>query len=187
MPQATYIRDARAVGFDGVAHGARLDVLIDSEGRIAGTGTGIAIPAAAEIIDGGGAWLSPGWADLHTHIYYGGTDISVRPRQCGLGYGVTTLVDAGSAGEANFAGFREYVIEPAPERIRAFLNIGSIGLVACTRVSELVDIRSVNVERTLAVVEANRDVICGVKCRASHVILGSWGITPVRLAKKVAM
>ena len=72
------------------------------------------------------------------------------------------------------------------ERIFAFLNIGSIGLVACNRVSELIDIRSIDVERTLACVEANRDVIRGIKVRASHVILGSWGITPVKVAKKVA-
>ena len=105
---------------------------------------------------------------------------------CGLERGVTTIVDAGSAGEANFHGFREFVIEPARERIRAFLNIGSIGLVACNRVSELIDIRSIDIDRTIACVEANRDVILGIKVRASHVILGSWGITPVKVAKKVA-
>ena len=70
---------------------------------------------------------------------------------CGVERGVTTIVDAGSAGEANFHGFREFIIEPARERIKAFLNIGSIGLVACNRVSELIDIRSIDIDRTLAV------------------------------------
>ena len=46
--------------------------------------------------------------------------------------------------------------------------------------------RSIDVDRTLAVIEANRDVICGVKVRASGVIVGSWGITPARIAKRVA-
>ena len=119
--------------------------------------------------------VSPGWVDLHAHVWYGGTDISIRPALCGVERGVTTIVDAGSAGEANFHGFREFVIEPARERIKAFLNIGSIGLVACNRVSELIDIRSIDIDRTLACVEANRDVIVGIKVRASHVILGSWG------------
>ena len=72
-----------------------------------------------------------------------------------------------SAGEASFHGLREYVIDPAAETVRAFLNIGSIGLVACNRVPELIDLRSIDVDRTLAVVEANRDVICGIKVRAS--------------------
>ena len=99
---------------------------------------------------------------------------------------MTTIVDAGSAGEANFHGFREYIIEPARERIKAFLNIGSIGLVACNRVSELIDMRSIDIDRTIACVEANRDIIVGIKVRASGVIVGSWGITPVKIAKKVA-
>src|SRR5690606_5798597 len=142
--------------------------------------------AGAETIDCGGAWLSPGWCDLHVHVWHGGTDISVRASEAGRGSGVTALADAGSAGEANFHGLREYVIDPAAETIRAFLNIGSIGLVACNRVSELIDMRSVDVDRTLEVIEANRDVICGVKVRASGVIVGAWGITPAKIAKRVA-
>ena len=30
-------------------------------------------------IEGRGAWISPGWIDLHAHVWHGGTDISVRP------------------------------------------------------------------------------------------------------------
>lgn len=162
------------------------DVLIGADGHVVAVGPGLPAPAEARRVEAEGAYISPGWVDLHTHIWFGGTDISIRAATCGLERGVTTVVDAGSAGEANFHGLREYVIDPARERIRAFLNIGSIGLVACNRVSELIDIRSIDIDRTIACVEANRDVICGIKVRASHVILGSWGITPVKVAKKVA-
>ena len=180
------LSDVRPVGFGPGATDRPVDILIGGDGTIARVGRGLPREHEAELIAGGGAFVSPGWCDLHVHVWHGGTDISIRPRQCGLERGVVTLVDAGSAGEANFAGFREFVIEPAAERIFAFLNIGSIGLVACNRVSELIDIRSIDVERTLACIEANRDVIRGIKVRASHVILGSWGITPVKVAKKVA-
>jgi dihydroorotase len=145
-----------------------------------------AAPPGARVIDCGGQFLSPGWCDLHVHVWHGGTDISVRAAQAGRAHGVTAMADAGSAGEANFHGLREYVIDPAAETIRAFLNIGSIGLVACNRVSELIDMRSIDVDRTLAVIEANRDVICGVKVRASGVIVGAWGITPAKIAKRIA-
>ena len=85
--------------------------------------------------------------DLHVHVYFGATDISIRPEQAGLETGVTTLVDCGSAGEANFVGFSEFIAKQAKERLFAFLNIGSIGLVACNRISELsLGFRSVNVE-----------------------------------------
>ncbi|WP_216641206.1 amidohydrolase/deacetylase family metallohydrolase [Oceaniglobus roseus] len=142
--------------------------------------------SGAREVDLNGAYLSPGWCDLHVHVWHGGTDISIRASEAGRPTGVTAMADAGSAGEASFHGLREYVIEPQSETIKAFLNIGSIGLVACNRVPELQDWRSIDIDRTLAVVEANRDVICGIKVRASGVIVGSWGITPAKIAKRVA-
>ncbi|MBL8836574.1 MAG: amidohydrolase/deacetylase family metallohydrolase [Alphaproteobacteria bacterium] len=181
--QPLLLRNAKLVGF-GAARGS--DVLIGADGKVAAAGPALAAPSGAESLDLAGAFLSPGWTDLHTHVYWGGTDISVRPRDIGAAAGVATLVDAGSAGEANFHGFREYVAQPAAERIVAFLNLGSIGLVACNRISELADHRSVNIDRMLACIEANKDIIRGVKIRASVTVLGSWGITPVKIARKVA-
>ena len=61
----------------------------------------------AKDVDCGGAWLSPGWTDLHVHVWHGGTDISVRARDVGRATGVTAFVDAGSAGEGSFHGLRE--------------------------------------------------------------------------------
>lgn len=174
---ATTLNNFRPMGFDTTP----TEIHIDDGGKV----TGAAVPDA-RVVDCGGAYLSPGWCDLHVHIWHGGTDISVRASDAGRATGVTAMADAGSAGEASFHGLREYVIEPHAETIKAFLNIGSIGLVACNRVPELIDTRSIDVDRTLAVIEANRDVICGVKVRASGVIVGSWGITPVKIAKRVA-
>jgi dihydroorotase len=177
---------ARPVAFGSGMPQGTVDILVGDDGHIREVGPALAAPPDARRIEAAGLFVSPGWVDLHAHVWHGGTDISIRPSLCGIERGVTTIVDAGSAGEANFHGFREFVIEPARERIRAFLNIGSIGLVACNRVSELIDIRSIDIDRTIACVEQNRDVIVGIKVRASHVILGSWGITPVKVAKKVA-
>lgn len=183
------IRNARPLAFtDAAIDAPRIDVLIGADGRVLDAGPDLGADGRADVrlVEAGGAFLSPGWTDLHTHVWWGGTDVSIRPEQCGAARGVTTLVDAGSAGEANFHGLREFIIEPARETIYAFLNIGSIGLVACNRVSELIDMRSIDIDRTIAVVEANRDRIVGLKCRASAVITGAWGMEPVRLAKKLA-
>ena len=176
---ALTLKNVRPVGFDGPD--AARDVHIGADGTVIDAGA-----PDAEIIDGQGGWISPGWADLHVHVWHGGTDISIRASDAGLKTGVTALADAGSAGEASFHGLREYVIAQSPETIRAFINIGTIGLVACNRVPELIDWRCIDVDRTLAVIEANRDVICGVKVRASGVIVGDWGITPAKIAKRVA-
>ncbi len=174
---ALKLTNFRPIGFD------------DAPGTISVGDDGIVAAAdvpGADIIDCKGAWLSPGWCDIHVHVWHGGTDISVRASEAGRATGVTAMADAGSAGEAAFHGLREYVIETQQETVQAFLNIGSIGLVACNRVPELIDLRSIDVDRTLAVAEANRDVICGIKVRASGVIVGSWGLTPAKIAKRVA-
>lgn len=176
------LRNVRPVGAT-----SDVDILIGTDGRIVSAGPQLAAPPDARVIDQKGAYISPSWVDLHTHIYWGATDVSVRARDIGAATGVGILVDAGSAGEANFKGFREYVAEASREQIVAFLNIGSIGLVACNRVSELIDQRaSIDIDRTFACIDANRDIIKGVKVRASGVIVGGWGITPVKIAKRVA-
>ncbi|HEY8576935.1 MAG TPA: amidohydrolase/deacetylase family metallohydrolase [Devosia sp.] len=183
--QRLLVRGARPIGFAMPGLAPVLDVLVDTDGRILDIGAGLAVGEDVKVVEANGAWISPGWTDLHAHVWYGGTDISIKPEEGGAARGVTTIVDAGSAGEGNFLGLREFIIEPAKENIYAFLNIGSIGLVACNRVSELMDMRSIDIDRTIAVVEANRDVIVGLKCRASAVITGGWDLVPVKLAKKL--
>ncbi|MBD9539121.1 amidohydrolase/deacetylase family metallohydrolase [Ensifer sp. ENS04] len=183
---AVLLRQVKPVAFGMAAPAETVDILVDGDGRIAALGPNLEASGDVRRIEGKGAWISPGWIDLHAHVWHGGTDISVRPQLCGMERGVTTIVDAGSAGEANFHGFREYIIEPSRERIKAFLNLGSIGLVACNRVSELSDIRSIDIDRIIACYQENREHIVGLKVRASHVITGSWGVTPVKLGKKIA-
>lgn len=180
------IRQVKPVAFGMDAPAETIDILVDGRGRISALGPNLDASGSVRRVEGHGAWISPGWIDLHAHVWHGGTDISVRPQLCGMERGVTTIVDAGSAGEANFHGFREYIIEPSRERIKAFLNLGSIGLVACNRVSELSDIRSIDIDRIIACYQENREHIVGLKVRASHVITGSWGVTPVKLGKKIA-
>ena len=183
--QGLLIKGAKPVGFAQPGLPPVLDVLVGADGAILDIGADLAADNVARL-DAGGAFISPGWTDLHTHVWYGGTDISIRPEQGGAARGVTTIVDAGSAGEANFHGLREYVIEPARENIYAFLNLGSIGLVACNRVPELQDMRSIDLDRTIAVAREHSDVIVGLKVRASAVISGGWDLVPLKLAKKLS-
>ena len=134
------------------------------EGKIFRTGPNLENPERLQEYFFQNAMISRGWVDLHVHVYFGATDISIRPDQAGLRTGVTTLVDCGSAGEANFKGFPEFIAKNAREDVYAFLNIGSIGLVACNRISELcLGFRSVNIERTLNTVKAFPNLIRGIK------------------------
>ena len=74
---------------------------------------------ANEEHDVAGAIVTPGMIDLHTHVYWGGTSIGVEAEPIARRSGTTTFVDAGTAGPANFPGFRRHVIERSPVRILA--------------------------------------------------------------------
>mgnify|MGYP001086476584 CR=1 FL=1 len=183
---ALLIKKAKILGGRGIEEGSVADLLIDGEGYIADIGRGLEAPEGVSIIDGEGSYVSPGWIDLHTHVYYGGTDLSIQPSEVGPSTGVHVLADAGSAGEANFIGFRDYVIQRHDFPIVSYLNVGSIGLVKTNHISELSGYKSFDIDNILKRVDDNREFIRGIKVRASHVILRDWGITPVKVAKKVA-
>ena len=135
---------------------AQVDVLIGEDGLIRSVGSlRWRRPQGVRRIECAGSYLSPGWVDLHVHVWHGGTDISIRPSLCGVERGVTTVVDAGLGRRGQFP--RLPANSSSSRRASAssaFLNIGSIGLVACNRVSELIDIRSIDLDRTIACVEA---------------------------------
>lgn len=75
-----------------------------------------------------GCCVSPGWIDLHTHVFDQYGIFSVPPSDIGLRTGVTTLVDAGSAGALNFSDFANRVISTARETVLAYVNIASPGI-----------------------------------------------------------
>jgi len=173
---------------DVVVRDGRIAELRDPEAASAPPPTAAPTPTAAAgptaaaapdatTIDATGALVVPGLIDLHGHFYEGspfGIDARVNLRG-----GVTTAVDAGSAGYANFGEFRRYGIAAAPVRLLAFLHIAAAGLPT-TVIGELEDIRHARPAETEAVVRANRDVIVGVKVRTGTG--GSGGNTDAALA-----
>ena len=73
--------------------------------------------------------VTPGWVDLHTHVYWGVAPLGVDADANCLRRGVTTAVDAGSAGASTFAGFQRYVIDVAATRVVAVLHLSVIGMM----------------------------------------------------------
>jgi dihydroorotase len=128
-------------------------------------------------------YLSPGWVDLHAHVYDAFTSLSVPPDEAGLNNGVHVVADAGSAGEATIDGFARYLVPSARTHLRAWLNIGSHGLV---HLHEVADLAFIDVDRTLAAIARHRGLICGIKVRSSGAIVGNTGLQPLELARLVA-
>src|SRR5690606_10156987 len=122
-----------------------------------------------DVRDVSGKIVVPGLIDLHTHVYWGGTSLGVDAEEFARLCGVTTAVDAGSAGPGNFHGFRRHVIERSAVRILAFLHVSYPGIFAFsergTLFPESSDLNLMAPDEALSVIEANRDVIVGVKVR----------------------
>lgn len=58
-----------------------------------------AITSEWDEYDAGGCLVCPGLIDLHVHCFPGTTSLGIDPDQTCLSRGVTTVVDAGSAGK----------------------------------------------------------------------------------------
>ena len=106
---------------------------------------------AQQIIDVAGKYLTPGWIDLHAHMYAGATTFGIKADALCLATGVTTIVDAGSPGWTNLRGFVEYIVEPSRTRVLTFVHISSIGLLNSMR-GEMEDIRNADPEHTARVI-----------------------------------
>ena len=114
--------------------------------------------------DVSGAIVTPGLIDLHGHWYLGsayGVEAAVSLRG-----GVTTAVDAGTAGFVNFASFRRQSIDGAQLAVRAFVNVAALG-IPYPITGELEDLRYARPKETAAVIREHRDVAVGVKVRLS--------------------
>lgn len=122
--------------------------------------------AAAQVIDVANKLVTPGLIDIHAHFYLGGFSLSVNADEAFLPAGVTTAIDGGSAGWANYAGLQEYVLRTSRTRLRALLHIGALGLaVGPVKGGELKDKAYIDVDRTADALKNNKGRVLGVKIR----------------------
>src|SRR5919107_1987914 len=158
-----------------------------SGGKVAKVGNDLG--AATEVRDVKGYIVTPGLIDLHTHVYWGGTSLGIDAEEfCRLS-GVTTCVDTGSAGPGNFAGFRKHVIERSDVRILAYLHFSFAGIYAFSNtimVGESEEMRMMAPRDAVAVADANRDLIVGIKVRVGLHASGTSGTAPLDIALQVA-
>ncbi len=168
--------------------GQGLDGLLDvrvRDGRIDEIETNLP-PKGAQVIDVRGLLVLPGLIDAHLHVMDGLGAFGADPDVFGVGSGVTTVVDAGSAGHSLIRILRRHIVEPAKSRVLAYINLSTMGSVAGPGYSTLADPRLIDEERIGQAVEANRDMIVGIKVMATGTALGSQGLEPLRRARRLA-
>ena len=161
---------------------ARLDVAV-TDGLVSQVAPDIAPDGSARVIDVSGKLVTPGLIDLHTHVYEGVNQTALNPDLAGVLSGVTTLVDAGSAGCYTFGGFPRYVVPNARTRIFCMVHISRTGLNYQPEISRREDI---DLEETVRVVQANRPLVQGIKLRAVGPAVPTLGLEMFHLAKRAA-
>ncbi len=151
-------------GLDRIA-----DVAI-AQGKVARVADSIPAVQAARTVDAEGLFVTPGLIDIHVHVYVwkeaGGE--AVQPDAFSFRSGVTTMVDAGSAGADSFTDFRERIIRHSKTRILAFLNIVKAGMGT----GKEDDPKQLDADAAAKTAKANPDLIVGFK--SAHYAGPAW-------------
>jgi dihydroorotase len=163
-----------ATGLDAIASVTIRDGVIAAVGDEA-------IPPGAEIIDAGGAYLSPGWLDVHVHAY--GTLGFADPDSIGIYQGVTTFVEAGGPGVGTIDEFVATMGGRTTTSLYAGVYIRPLGIIGLTFIED--DVRNwmdVPIERWIDTLAEHRDLIRYLKMGA----FTKYGPGPLKLGKGLA-
>jgi len=142
------------------------------QGKIAAVEKNIPADQAGKVVDVSKLYVTPGLIDIHYHVGHGGSPLNwftpeARahalplgiPADIALQSGVTTIVDAGTAGAETFLQEKEEVIDRAKVRVLAFLNIVSNGMGGGLEGS----LDQMDSKLCAATIAKYRDVLVGVK------------------------
>lgn len=153
---------------DGIMDVAIIGTPGKADGKIALVAKDIDSQLAVQVINAKGLYVSPGFIDIHTHVFWG-TDMKGTYRNGPNGLppdgftfpsGVTTIVDAGSSGWKTFETFKRQTIDIAKTRVFAMLNIVGEGMAGGHFESNIEEMSSA---KTAEMAKKYPDIIVGVK------------------------
>jgi dihydroorotase len=147
---------------------SKMDIAIVA-GKIYQVSPKISEKNAKRVIDVSGLYVSPGIIDMHVHAFHGNDPVSyiangwdaLQPDGYTFRSGVTTIVDAGSAGWRNFRDFKKQTIDRSQTRILAFLNIVGVGMYGRFEEQDVTDMNPVMTAHM--VTRLYPDIIVGIK------------------------
>src|SRR5690606_28829172 len=120
--------------------------------------------------------ITPGLIDIHGHVFAGTTpegDLSdgfssLHPDGYTFRVGVTTIVDAGGPGAANFEIFKKNIIDRSRTRVLAFLNMSSAGMKGHEYTEYQQDVKYFDAQLAAETAKKYKDYIVGIKVAHFH-------------------
>lgn len=143
-----------------------------------------AVTEANQTVDASGCIVSPGLIDYHGHFAHTTSDLGANPEMICFPTGVTTYVDAGTTGVANYLGFRASTMA-SKLKAYALLHINPAG-IATIAIHESQDPNICNDEKVKQYMELYVDQIKGLKMRASAELLEELGLKPLEHLRALA-
>ncbi len=133
-------------------------------GALAGVGDDVDPTEAERVIDASGKYLSPGWFDIHVHVY---SNLAFSdPDTIGVLHGVTTMTDAGGSGVWTYDDYRDYWEGQCKTEVYAYLHDNPVGILGGSREgpeSRTHTNKDVDPSVFRDVVDRNRDRILALK------------------------
>lgn len=142
------------------------------------------IPEVREEIDASGCLVLPGLIDFHTHLNRYNSDFGIHPDTMTFPSGVTSAVDAGSTGSANFEGFYRDVVCSSGTTIKSFINVSSVGVIT-DRYVENPDPEFYDISRLEYIFERYPHQLLGLKLRMGKLFSGNFGLLPLIKTKEL--
>lgn len=121
-------------------------------------------------IDASGCIVTPGLIDYHVHYFNRGTESGVNPDAMSFPCGITTAVDAGSCGAANYELFRSSVAANSDVRLYCQLLMGSGGQIT-NQYPEHLEAKYFDREKISGLFARYRGDLVGLKLKMSNSII----------------
>ena len=141
------------------------------------------VSEADRCFDASGCIVTPGLIDFHVHAFVLSSELAISPETMCFPTGVTTIVDAGSAGVANYEAFR---VAAQFSRVRQFsyLHVNSGG-IASVKFPESHDPKGYETEKILSLLKKYPELL-GLKVRESKNVVGNLGLEPLKIAIEIS-
>ncbi len=137
----------------------------------------------AQMIDAGGCWVCPGLIDFHMHVEPL-SELGVCAEAACFPSGITTAVDCGSTGCANYPLLRP-ALGFSKVRTFAYLNVSSLG-IATRSYNENLEPARFNRAKIAELFRAYPGELLGLKLRFSKDLVEGLGMAPLSASAELA-